>query len=1208
MRYSIRLILFPLLLFAISLGAQDAYLEVVCYVENSQGEPLKTAKADLFENGSKVKTVSADLKGKISLNLDFDKTYKIVVSKDGMIQKRIDFKTEVAPEDQRRLKKEFAMSLVENCEGANVSAFNEPADVIQYDAGFGNFISDNSHFERMQARFAEAYRNLEKCKQDKFAEKKAQGDQQLNQGNYEEAIAFYEEALKVFPNDGSTKRQISNARKSIEKQQANTQRYSAVIEEAEQFLVQNNLNAAKQRFAEAQKLMPNESLPGDKIAEINATLAAQAAEAEKQQALNAEYNGYMKQGNEAMASQNYALAQQMFEKASAIKPNEAFATQKIAEAQQAFAKQQADKAEQERVNNAYQQAIAAANAAMQQGDYQKAEELYQSALALKPTEALPRQKINEAQKLEAERQRQLLADQKAEIERKYNEAISSADALRDQKKYPESITTYEQALVIKPSDNYAQQQIVRINNLIIEEEQARLAAIEKQYNDAIMLGDAKKLAKEYTEAIGAYNQALIAKPNDPLAESRLAEAQKLQAEKVQLEKEENENRAQYNEFIQKGDGLFQSQDYEGSKTQYQQALAIYANEQYPKNQITKIDNLIAKNLLEAEYNGIISEADRLFDQQQWEEAKNKYGQAISVLPEKTYPRQKINEINQKISNDAKAAIEAEYNNLTAQAEVLVAQKNYDQAKGLYSQAQQVMPENPFPQQRINEINQLISEEVKASTQAKFDNLLAQAEQQVTTKNYAQAKSLLSEAMLVLPNNPFPQQRINEINKLIDDEARKGTMDKYSQLIAQADVQFDNENYAQAKSEYTQALEIMPNETYPQQQINKINQIISVNARQKVLDEYNTAIAQADQFFEQKEYSQATSAYSKAKTIMPEQTYPQQKINEISSILAAQAKQASDRESLENQYIQTIALADKHFNDKNYTLATSEYSKALTIKPGESYPTQQMERINQLIAEQQQIQAERLANEEKFNELILTADEQFKERNYASAKGTYQDALNYKPGDAHATSQLKRIDKIVAEALQASEKQKQTQLQYTDLIASADGFYNSNKLKDAKKTYLAALEIIPGSEYPRSQIRKIDEKLRIIAANNANVRTVTTSPAVSTPAKTASAATSVAAGGATLNDDNFKSESDKQKYLEELKNTYSPGVTKEIYKTNNATTYRYIVIRKGEVNEYRETKYKWGGAQYKVNGKPTNSFYLRSQVKPRDGESYTEVQK
>ncbi|QQS51373.1 MAG: tetratricopeptide repeat protein [Bacteroidota bacterium] len=1138
-----------LIFYSIHSFAQTNSLEVVCFVESATGSPIDAARAELFENGTKVKTATSDAKGIISFNLDFGKDYKIVVTKQGMIQKRIDFKTEVSPEFQRNLRKEFAMSLVENCDGADVSVFSEPVDFIQYDAGFGNFVSDKAYADKMQSRFASAYQGIEKCKQDKFQEEKLAADKAFNEGNFEESIKLYQEALKVYPNDAGVKRQIAQAQKNITTQQSTSARYDQLIKEGDQFLAQNNPVAAKQRYVEAQKINPAAGYPQQKINEINNQAAQQQAELQKQQATNEAYNDFMKQGNAALAAKNYPLAQQMFEKASAAKPGDLLASQKVAESQQALKKQQQDLAEQERINKAYDDALANANASMAQTDYLKAQEHYKAAMALKPNETLPRQKLAEAQKLEVQKQQKIQADQKAEIERKYNEAIASGNALFAQSKYNEASAAYEQALSFKPADPYAQQQIGKIKNLIVEAQQAQKAAVEKQYTQDMALGESKKLQKDYPGAITAFQQALLSKPNDTQALSKLAESEKLLAEQKKREKEDQEVRARYNQLVQEGDGMFQAKNYESSKVKYQEASQLYPAETYPRNQLATIENLLAGLSKEAEYIKIVTEGDQLFGQQNWEGARSKYSQAQTVMPEKTYPAQKLNEINQKINEQAKLSQQAKYSELAQQAEQQVDQKNYEQAKTLYNQAMLVMPENPYPQKRINEINQMISNESKNAIETRYNELVAQAEKETTNKNYDLAKNLFGQAQQVMPEKTYPQQRINEINKMISDASREQLVENYNKLVAEADQQFASQNYEMAVQNYNRAL-----------------------------------------------------------ALMPEQTYPQQKLNEISALQTERSRQKTEQQEIENQYNMTISLADRYFNEKSYSFATTEYNKARQIKPSEVYPAQQIEKINQLVAEQQLADARMREAETKYKESMSKADSYFKARDYANAKIGYQDALNYKPGDAIALSQIQRIDQIANQEAEEGNKQKSKQEQYNALIGSGDKFYSAGELSKARQSYYSALELIPGQEYPRNQIRKIDEAVRASMAKSegskTNVAPVAVAPVASANAQSNSSTSSSGDKAQTK----FSSDSERDKYLEQLKQKYSEGVTKETYSDNTSSTTRYVIIRSGEVKEFVEVRFKWGGAEYTFNGKAINDMYFNSQVKPREGESFTEIKK
>lgn len=1290
-------------------GVYSQSLEVRAYIESQEGKAIDGATAEVYVEGNRKQSVKTDSKGFVSFELAFGNSYKVIVSKAGMIQKRIDFVANVPADKQRNLVKEFAMTLVEDCEGANTSVFKDPVDVVKFDDGFGNFVSDQSHVDNMRTKIASAYASIDKCKKDKYQEKKTAADKAFKEGDFTEAEKLYQEALEVFPNDSYAKRQISQSRKGQEKQIQNLERYENLLNEGDQFLAQNQLSAAQQRYAEASKLNPSDIKVQAKIQEINQILAQKAQQQQQQQAINKEYDDVMTKANTAMASKNYALAKQLYEQAGKIKPNEAFPAQKLAMAQQAMAKEEEDKLAREKLEQSYQEAMASGQTALQQGDFSSAKQNYHKALALKPTEQLPKQKIQEIERLEEEKRQKELQAQRDELEINYNEAIQKADGLLTQKEFDASIDAYKQALQFKPTDKYAQVQINKAGNLKIEEEQNKQAEIEQAYLAAMNTGDAKKGGQLFEEAIEAYKQALVAKPNDPTANSKLGEAQKLLADQQRRNKEETELKARYNQLIQEGDSYFQSRNYTESKSKFQEALALYPAESYPKNKIASIDNIQAKSQKEAEYNEVITQADQLFNQQEFDQAVAQYTQAKSILPQKTYPQEKINEISKIRSQLARDQKQAEYDQLATKAEQKIQEESLEEAKSLYGQAMKILPENPFPQQRINEINQMISNKSKSATQDKYNELASQAEQQILQENFETAKSLYMRATLVIPENPYPNQRINEINEMISDKAKSAVKEEYNQLAAQAEQQVQQENYEEAKALYAKAQKVMPEETYPQQRINEINemisnlsknnereefenlkvqaeqevnaenynnaksllaraalilpedpypqkrineinslidnktknqkfekynsliqqadnlfnqksfneakgiylaaqkentesdypqqrineinQIISQNARQKTEGEYLSEIAKADNYFNSKQYDLAVSAYTNASRILPEKTYPRQKINEINSLLSEDAR--LEREKLERKanYDRTIALANKFFEEKNYVLSRTEYNNALSIYPNEQYPANQLNKIEGLLSEQQRIDSEKRELERKFNEAVAMGDDLFRQKEFQDSKSYYEQALSLKSNDPHSSSQIKRINQIQSENMAEKERLAAIDARYKSIIENADVKFGSKDYKSARLLYYSALEVKPNEVYPRQQLKKIDANLKVLLASS-NTKTSETAKTSNSSAK--------------IENLSFKDDGDRANYMEQLKKDYKPGITQETYKEGNKTTNRYIVIRGDEVHEFRAVTFTWGGAEYSVDGKPTNSLYFKSQVKPREGESFTKV--
>ncbi len=80
--------------------------------------------------------------------------------------------------------------------------------------------------------------------------------------------------------------------------------------------------------------------------------------------------------------------------------------------------------------------------------------------------------------------------------------------------------------------------------------------------------------------------------------------------------------------------------------------------------------------------------------------------------------------------------------------------------------------------------------------------------------------------------------------------------------------------------------------------------------------------------------------------------------------------------------------------------------------------------------------------------------------------------------------------------------------------------------------------------------------------------------------------------------NFKNESERQNYLDELKKKYPSGITLEKYTEQYKEILRYIIIREDKAQEYRQVRFlTYNGYQYSVSGKPITQQYFQSQVKP-----------
>jgi len=210
-------------------------------------------------------------------------------------------------------------------------------------------------------------------------------------------------------------------------------------------------------------------------------------------------------------------------------------------------------------------------------------------------------------------------------------------------------------------------------------------------------------------------------------------------------------------------------------------------------------------------------------------------------------------------------------------------------------------------------------------------------------------------------------RQDSINRANAAEQQRVLDQRYKNLIASAESNFKQKNYAQAKQDYLAAINLKPeNEASLKSKIAEIDRLIleeaAKNARAERERRYNESIASAERNFSLKNYAQAKQDYLTAKDLKPENAVAiDSKIAEIDKVLKEQEE--AERES---KYQRNIASAQSNFNLQNYVQAKRDYLTALELKPENAYfinlKIAEIDRI--LLENKQRADEERAAAERK----------------------------------------------------------------------------------------------------------------------------------------------------------------------------------------------------------------------------------------------------
>ncbi len=773
----------------------------------------------------------------------------------------------------------------------------------------------------------------------------------------------------------------------------------------------------------------------------------------------------------------------------------------------------------------YDKLMVQGDAAMGAAEYGKAIEHFTGALALKAGDPKATAKLSDAKMKQDE-----LNASKREAEQ-YAALIKEADGLFAKKDYANALAKYSAASDVKEQETYPKGKMKECQAFIDDlakkaEDEKKARELEEKYKTAIATADASFKTEKYEDARTKYTEASGLKPSEKYPKEQLdAIAKKLEelAKKAEEDKKKKELDAQYQALITSADAAFKAANYDQAKSKYTEALGVKAEEKYPRDQLTAIDKKLDELAKQAEadrkrkelddaYNAAIAKGDGAFRGKKWEEAKAGFNEALGLKSGEKYPKDQLAAIEKAIADEAKQAEDAKkkkelddaYNAAVAAADASFQSSSWEPARAKYNEALKLKAGEKYPKDQLAAIDKAIADAAREAEEAKkkkelddkYNALIASADGLFKDQKLENAKARFQEASGVRSAEAYPKEKIAQIDALLADIARKAEderkqkelNDRYNALIAKADKSFDGEKFADALNDYKDALQIKPNEQHPKDRIADINSRMDASAKAK---------AEADRL-------------------------------------------EREKQEREKRYSDLITAADRAFGAKDYPAAKSNYTDALSVKPGEKHPTARLAEIDKILAdlaakaEADRLKAERdaaekarLAEEERkrnesaaqiearYREAITKGDLAFGVEDFDEARNRYIEALTIKVGEKYPKDQLAAIEKLLADRekakLNAGEAERERQrlederrrkaaadaeaarlagedekgrlaaekardAEYQRVIQQADQAMASKDYSNARDLYTQSLDIKADEIYPKAKIEQIDKLL------------------------------------------------------------------------------------------------------------------------------------
>ncbi len=1106
-----------LVLFCLTGNAQDD-LNVHGIVSDAMTTTkLSDVKIVVKMDGVDHNTYSTRANGKYEFYLLCGHKYEFIFSRAGYVNRSIIINSNGIPEEVIGagiiMPTDMSMyALTPAMEGADLSVFNKPIGIATYDPALTDLVWDFEHTNKVKGEIFAFIRDIEKKQKEmdkeataadkelaaaeaKFASFVKSGDAAMLKADYSSAVTNYKAAVDIKADDAAVNAKLKDAEAKL-KTKLDAEKldgdYNAALDAGDGFIRTEEYENALAKYQEASKLKPVEKYPKDKIAEVNALIAANASKAAKQK----EFDDLVIKGDGHVSKTEFPLAITAYQNALKIFADKKDVQQKLAEAQASLKKQEEDAAK----GAAYQTLIADADAKFTAGDFAPAKAKYTEAQKLKPEETYPGERIalcdaqiaqlalaekNKAafdafmakgetslgkmaysdavsnfesavelipnDKTATERlaqARSLLAEMQAEADKKkqYDELISSADADFKKEVLEGALAKYQQARDVIPSETYPLDQINKINAMLADKADAEATA--KAYADAMAAGAVSMESKKYSDAIGSFTSALAAKPGDKPAQKALDEATKLKAEF----ESELATRQTYDALIAQADAKFSADDLSNARADYEQASKIL-NENYPKDQIALIDNRLddlAKQQAEAEQQAALKNkfdkamiaGDAAFSNEDFAEAISRYEEALTHIAEEPTAVKKRDEAKAAMEHKmAAAAVDDQYKEWIGRGDEKFTADALTDAREAYTKASGLKPTEAYPQDRIKLIDETLAARAQAAADADekarleaVAALVLEGDNMVKSKNYEGGIGKYEEALRMAPERKDIEERIssarNTMLAALESEAMEAA---YNEAIAEGDAAFGNERWDEAIANYNTALGIKQNEQYPKDQIEEVNARLSALSKADedrrmaaVMADFNRLLGEGDSYFSEKNYEKALGAYENALSLIPDSEVVLEKIGAVN-----QAMSAADAErAIEEAYKSILREADALFNAESYEMARLKYSDAVEQRPQDTYPANrilEIDRIieNLLLADE----AARAAKVEKdYLNAVIAGDEAMKNLLFEDAILAYETALDVKPDETYPQVQIEKAEKLRIERDEReSERQRKEEL-------------------------------------------------------------------------------------------------------------------------------------------------------------------------------------
>jgi|GEM_PF-1988539 len=241
---------------------------------------------------------------------------------------------------------------------------------------------------------------------------------------------------------------------------------------------------------------------------------------------------------------------------------------------------------------------------------------------------------------------------------------------------------------------------------------------------------------------------------------------------------ENYNSARgdaYEKVVKRADSLLKNGEQINAINAYRRASILDRSNDYPAEQMLKIDKDLKKSLKGYDrYISLLQNADSLFKHHRFRQARFHYNLALDIVEGSSYARYKVKHINELLPMFDPSYIRLQqYRRFLAKADQLVSEVKYREAIEYYNKALSIQKGDTYALKQISFLrSQIARKQSQSDKHRKYQEYVDLADRYFESQALSAARVAYLKALEVNPDQRYPQIQVEKIDRILYPEKVK----------------------------------------------------------------------------------------------------------------------------------------------------------------------------------------------------------------------------------------------------------------------------------------------------------------------------------------------------------------------------------------------------------------------------------------------------